>query len=768
MLIHYLKIAIRNLLKYKTQSAICIVGLAVGFVCFALSALWISYEMTYDTSHRDADRLFLLYQKDILNNSGYSTWNCYPVSTLMKKEFPEVEASFLFNRVRGTVSAEGKFPVSTYVIGADSCFMGVFDISVLEGSREFLYSSEKVVALTPDFARQLFGTTDVLGEKIQMYEQEYTVCALVSGVGNHSNLSFGVWEGRDFSRYWDNWSSMLGSIVIKLREETTIEAFQKKITDYANRSTDRRFSSLLKEIFFIPLPEFRYAPFNEDRGLELNYLVLFSVVGALVILSSLFNYLALFVSRMRMRRREIELRRVCGASRFRLFGMFAVEYLLLLLIAGLIGMMLIEVLLPVFRRLSSVQGDVYAHSLLYFAGLALFSLLCLVPFVRCKAGGSLAGKNLFRRVSVFVQLVISILFVFCLAVLLKQMFHLRHTDIGWERENVAAFRYLYPDDRIDGIIRSIEQMPEVREMLKKHNTLLAYRMGMSIRVDDWNGKQEADKPFSIEVFPESETFIRFYGIRLVAGEMLKLGEKGQVLVNETAAKVLGMHDPIGKKIRLGDGSPVTIVGMIKDFHISPPTVPVNPMIFVGEGQFYNVTVTGVAVKYQEGKWEELERNVNLLMEKEYPEVDYHFISMSDAYDEYLESEYLLMKLLVFVSVICILVSAFGIFSLVTLTCRQRRKEIAVRKVNGATVRDILLIFAKEYFILLTLAALLAFAAGYAVMKRWLEQYVEQTEISIWVFILIYVAAAAVVSVSIASRVWQAARQNPAEVIKENK
>ena len=515
------------------------------------------------------------------------------------------------------------------------------------------------------------------------------------------------------------------------------------------------------------MPEFRYAPFNEDRGLELNYLVLFSVVGALVILSSLFNYLALFVSRMRMRRREIELRRVCGASRFRLFGMFAVEYLFLLLIAGLIGMMLIEVLLPVFRRLSSVQGDVYAHSLLYFAGIALFSLLCLVPFVRYKAGGA-GGRNLFRRVSVFVQLTVSILFVFCLAVLLKQVTHLRHTNIGWERENVAAFRYLYPDDRIDGIIRSIEQMPEVREMLKKHNTLLAYRMRMSIRVDDWDGKQEADKPFSIEVFPESETFIRFYGIRLVAGEMLKLGEKGQALVNETAAKVLGMHDPIGKKIRLGDGSPVTIVGMIKDFHISPPTVPVNPMIFVGEGQFYNVTVTGVAVKYQEGKWEELERNVNLLMEKEYPEVDYHFISMSDAYDEYLESEYLLMKLLVFVSVICILVSAFGIFSLVTLTCRQRRKEIAVRKVNGATVRDILLIFAKEYFILLTLAALLAFAAGYAVMKRWLEQYVEQTEISIWVFILIYVAAAAVVSVSIASRVWQAARQNPAEVIKENK
>lgn len=766
MLIHYLKIAIRNLLKYKTQSAICIVGLAVGFVCFALSALWISYEMTYDTSHRDADRLFLFYEKNILGSSGYTTWSCYPVSGLLKNEFPEVEASCMFNRMKCSVSAENGIPIDTYALEADSCFMDMFGISVLAGNREFLYSDGQV-ALTPDFARQLFGSAEVLGKKIEMSDREYTVCALVSTVGNHSSLSFGVWAGKDFSRYRDDWSVMIGSIIVRLRDRVTVETFQKKVSDYAGRMSDERAGSLLKEAFFIPLPEFRYAPFNEDRGLELNYLVLFSVVGALVILSSLFNYLALFVSRMRMRRREIELRRVCGASRFRLFGMFAVEYLLLLLIAGLIGMMLIEVLLPVFRRLSSVQGDVYAHSLLYFAGIALFSLLCLVPFVRYKAGGA-GGRNLFRRVSVFVQLTVSILFVFCLAVLLKQVTHLRHTNIGWERENVAAFRYLYPDDRIDGIIRSIEQMPEVREMLKKHNTLLAYRMRMSIRVDDWDGKQEADKPFSIEVFPESETFIRFYGIRLVAGEMLKLGEKGQALVNETAAKVLGMHDPIGKKIRLGDGSPVTIVGMIKDFHISPPTVPVNPMIFVGEGQFYNVTVTGVAVKYQEGKWKELERNVNLLMEKEYPEVDYHFISMSDAYDEYLESEYLLMKLLVFVSVICILVSAFGIFSLVTLTCRQRRKEIAVRKVNGATVRDILLIFAKEYFILLTLAALLAFAAGYAVMKRWLEQYVEQTEISIWVFILIYVAAAAVVSVSIASRVWQAARQNPAEVIKENK
>ena len=156
------------------------------------------------------------------------------------------------------------------------------------------------------------------------------------------------------------------------------------------------------------------------------------------------------------------------------------------------------------------------------------------------------------------------------------------------------------------------------------------------------------------------------------------------------------------------------------------------------------------------------------MEKEYPDVKYGFVNIADEYGKYLESEYALLKLLVFVSVVCMLVSVFGIFSLVTLTCQQRRKEIAIRKINGATVRDILFIFAKEYLGLLTLSAVVAFMVGYAVMRYWLEQYVEQTVIDAWIYFLIYIGMGVIVCLSIGSRVWKAVRQNPAEVIKENK
>ena len=770
MIIHYLKIAWRNLMKYKVQNAVCIIGLAVGFVCFALSTLWISYELTYDTSHRDANRLYMLYAPTSLSASGYSTGTSYPVSTLLKEQFPEVEAACAFYREQLPVGVQEGETVETHTLCADSCFMNLFGISVLSGSLDFLHAEDKA-ALTPDFAMRLFGTQDVLGKEIEIEEKIYTVCALVSGVGTHSSLSYGVWKGRDWTPYYENWSDCSLDVLIKLRNGETIASFQKKVAEYADRSSDERAASSLDKLLFVSLPEYRYASFNEERGLELHYLVLFSAVGALVILSSLFNYLALFVSRMRMRGREIELRMACGSSRFRLYLLLAVEYLLLLLLVGLIGMVLIELLLPAFRKLSSVEGDVYTHALLYFIGLTLIFMLCLIPFIRYKSVRHSGRRNLFRKVSVFFQLTIGILFVFCLTVLLKQVAYLRHTDIGWNRENLAVLSYVYPEEPFESIAKKIEQLPVVQESFKDHFLLLPLKgVRIGLRVNEWDGKKEEAQPVDMQIFFEDEDFLRFYGIQFVEGRIPKQGENDKIVINEAMAKALGMHEPLGKKMECGLIGVRTIVGVVKDFHTTPPTVPVSPMAIVGKTKL-SISVgklNNLAVRFQEGEWEELHQVVMRLMKKEYPDVKYGFVNIADEYDKYLESEYALLKLLVFVSVVCMLVSVFGVFFLVTLTCQQRRKEIAIRKINGATVRDILLIFAKEYFLLLTLSAVVAFMVGYAVMRHWLEQYVEQTVINVWIYFLIYIGMSMIVCLSIGSRVWKAVRQNPAEVIKENK
>ena len=371
----------------------------------------------------------------------------------------------------------------------------------------------------------------------------------------------------------------------------------------------------------------------------------------------------------------------------------------------------------------------------------------------------------------FFQLTIGILFVFCLTVLLKQVAYLRHTDIGWNRENLAVLSYVYPEEPFESIAKKIEQLPVVQESFKDHFLLLPLKgVRIGLRVNEWDGKKEEVQPVDMQVFFEDEDFLRFYGIRLVQGRIPKQGENDKIVINEAMVKALGMHEPLGKKIEGGIIGVRTIVGVVKDFHTTPPTVPVSSMAIVGAaGVSFSVgKMNNLAVRFQEGKWEKLHQTVTRLMEKEYPDVKYGFVNIADEYDKYLESEYALLKLLVFVSVVCMLVSVFGVFSLVTLTCQQRRKEIAIRKINGATVRDILLIFAKEYLGLLTLSAIVAFMVGYAVMRHWLEQYVEQTVINAWIYFLIYIGMSMIVCLSIGSRVWKAVRQNPAEVIKENK
>lgn len=348
---------------------------------------------------------------------------------------------------------------------------------------------------------------------------------------------------------------------------------------------------------------------------------------------------------------------------------------------------------------------------------------------------------------------------------MRQLFFLNNVDLGWERKNIAVFQYLYPNDSFSAIADKVEQMPCTREVLKGNYGLLLQGVRISWRITDWDGKQSSTDQTNLECLAENEEIMRFYHLKLLKGEMLKKDDVDKIVINETAVKSLDMHDPIGKKIYQGkDRHAYTIVGVIKDFHTSPPTIPVKPVAFIGQNNELSDRKQ-IIVKYHEGQWQELKQKTEDLFAKEYPGVEYVLTNIEEHYNEYLKSEYILLKLLGFVSIVCVIISILGIYSLVTLTCEQRSKEIAIRKVNGAIIRDILILFLKEYLILLIAASLIAFPIGYIAMKHWLESYVERTEISAWMYGAIFIIVGLIIFFSIIGRVWKAARQNPAEVIK---
>ncbi|KAA5426746.1 FtsX-like permease family protein [Bacteroides cellulosilyticus] len=770
MIQHYFKIAFRNILKYKTQSIISILGLAVGFTCFALANLWIHYEMTYDAYHEGADRMYILCKESVFGVNGYSTSMPYPASTLLKNDFPEVEAACAYTRwgQETDVKADGRV-VRTCEMQADSCFMNMFNISVLSGSMDFMYSDEKI-ALTEDVAMRLFGSVDVLGKEVKNYNDDTrTVCAILANL-NHSNMTFGCWGQGEYFRKWQNdWYNGSFEIIIKLRKGTNPIAFQRKLAANETKADPRDPHGVFENIRLIPLDEYHYSSINRYKSFQFYYLILFSVAGALVILCSLFNYLSLFITRMRIRSREIELRKVCGSSIGGVVILLFIEYLYIILLSGILGMALVEMALSAFKKMSGVSGNIYGESLLYFVGILLLSLLLLVPFaIRRSHIRNTGNKYMLRKVSIAFQLAIGLLVTFCIIVMMKQIYFLTNTDLGWERKNIASINLLYPDKDFETIADKIKQFSCTKEVITGHCCLLPKSSGFSQSFKNWDGKEDGMKSIDMLSLWNCEKIVSFYNLQLLEGEMVKPTETNKIMINESAVKALGMSEPIGKKLYL-DNRAWTITGIIKDFHITAPTEPVQPYTLITEdilkNSGFSIGKGQILIKFHDGKWKELKQQIDSIFNREYPEVRYKLFNTEEEYAGYLKSENALVKLLSFVAVVCVLIAAFGIFSLITLSCEQRRKEIAVRKVNGATIRNILIMFVKEYMLLLTIAAVIAFPVGYVLMKLWLENYVERTVISAWIYFAIFGGIMIVIFACIGWRVWQAARQNPAEVIK---
>lgn len=770
MIQHYFKIAFRNILKYKTQSIISILGLAVGFTCFALANLWIHYEMTYDAYHEGADRMYILCKESVFGVNGYSTSMPYPASTLLKNDFPEVEATCAYTRwgQETDVKADGRV-VRTCEMQADSCFMNMFNISVLSGSMDFMYSDEKI-ALTEDVAMRLFGSVDVLGKEVKNYNDDTrTVCAILANL-NHSNVTFGCWGQGEYFRKWQNdWYNGSFEIIIKLRKGTDPIAFQGKLAANETKADPRDPHGVFENIRLIPLDEYHYSSINRYKSFQFYYLILFSVAGALVILCSLFNYLSLFITRMRIRSREIELRKVCGSSIGGVVILLFIEYLYIILLSGILGMALVEMALPAFKKMSGVSGNIYGESLLYFVGILLLSLLLLVPFaIRRSHIRNTGNKYMLRKVSIAFQLAIGLLVTFCIIVMMKQIYYLTNTDLGWERKNIASINLLYPDKDFETIADKIKQFSCTKEVITGHCCLLPKSSGFSQSFKNWDGKEDGMKSIDMLSLWNCEKIVSFYNLQLLEGEMVKPTETNKIMINESAVKALGMSEPIGKKLYL-DNRAWTITGIIKDFHITAPTEPVPPYTLITEdilkNSGFSIGKGQILIKFHDGKWKELKNRIDSIFTYEYPEVRYKLYNTEEEYTGYLKSEDALIKLLSFIAIVCMLIAAFGIFSLVTLSCEQRRKEIAVRKVNGAAIKDILLMFVKEYMLLLIIASVIAFPVGYVLMKRWLENYVEQTVISAWIYFAIFGGIMIVIFACIGWRVWQAARQNPAEVIK---
>ena len=778
MIKHYLKVAFRNLIKYKTQSLVSIIGLAVGFTCFALSVLWIRYEMTYDNFHEGADRIYLV-RAHYANEPGTSKFTPYPLMKYLQDKMPEIEAITAFTahhvkfRMEDTEQEIG-------MIAADSVFMNFFDIQLLKGTVNFLKCDGQEVAITKEFAKRLFSKKeDALGKEVEVGRRVCKIGAIVSGWSNHSNIPYNILTP---ARHSPRWVSSNEQLFIRVRERTDIDAFRTKMSTVCINDIEKE--SELSDLLITRMSALRYSDYVDkaDVVISFSYIFYFSLAGGLVIICSLFNYLTLFISRLCMRNREMALRKVNGASNKALSVQFAIELLLLLCIALIGGLLLVEMSMSQFLNFTQIEtSSYYGEILVYLLAVIilsfLFALMPLSYFRRrtlqetIKGGVATARPYLFRRIGIIVQLIVSLVFIFCTVVIMKQLCFLKNTDLGMERHRVANVALWNGD--INQWVEKIKALPMVTETLPPvYFPIIPVGPMMYVEITNWDGLPKVtEKTLLVGIMPAKEEFFKFYDLKLLEGEFIsEKSLQNEVVVDESTCLKFGWKHALGKtfgnNINGRQDIAYKVVGVVKNFSYRSPTSKPGLIAFQRpEAQEYLLNRASILFKFKEGTWNECREAIEKLHKEEFPNAYLRLFSEEEEYGKYLRSEDALMKLLSFVSLVCVLISVFGIFSLVTLSCEQRQKEIAIRKVNGAQIRHILQMFFREYFLLLIIAAVIAFPMGYVVMRQWIETYVRQTAINGWVYVGIFAVMAIIILFCIIWRIWKAARQNPAEVLK---
>ncbi len=787
MITHYLTIALRNLFKYKTQSVFSIIGLAVGFVCFTLSTLWINYETTYDTFHPDAERLYFVSTDHEMSPGKYGMYTPSALAGHLAENWSEVEQATIYQDTKLYVQRNNRLE-EIPTLGIDTTFCQMMDIQVLEGSNQFMIPREEnnEVAITRKGAEQLFGTTDVIGKTITdtRYKKEYRICAIVSDWGTHTMIPYQILKARYVNTDWESGSY---KTLVKLVPGTDAKAWEEKINQHFPKElrSNKFFPDTgLRRFLVTSITDVRHnkqlATFSQSP-IILRYIYYFAVIGILIIVCALVNQLTLFIDRCHIRRREMALRKVHGASNVSLLALLTCDFSMTLIAAFFISMMSIELLMPLFCEYTGiVSGEisVYKECMFFVMGVAFISLVAAIIVIAFFQRKSLQGmmqsnrsERIFRKVNIVLQLGVSLAFILVTVIMQKQIHHLRHSDVGFEYENRGAVS-IWNNVDLNEWMEKIKALPMVTEVVEpKYWPFVSPSLMSTSSIISWDGLgKDLEQPLTIRSIDAGEDFFKFYEIKLLCGEWVNQTTPAyHVNIMESTARKMGWtpEEAIGKHLYHDPHvTPITIIGVLNDCAFTSPAADIPIVTF--DNTYLNPFMWKegfILFKYQPGTWEECRRMIEEMQQTELPDKRLLLYSEEEEFNKYLKTEDTLTGLLNFASLVCLLIAVFGIYSQITLACEQRRKEIAIRKVNGATVSVILRMFLREYLLLLVYASVLTFPITYLIMKQWIETYNRQTDIGVWPFASVLFIMAFVVIASIGWRVWKAANENPADVVK---
>ncbi|MFC2157043.1 ABC transporter permease [Acidobacteriota bacterium] len=773
MLKNYFKLALRLMKRHLGFSLINVFGLAIGMACCILIFLWVQDELSYDKFHTNSDNL---YQITISSERGSWTSSPWAMVPVLKRDFPEIEKATWYGEFPVLLKyGENTFFEDAAVVGED--FLEMFTFPFILGDSKKAFVDKNSVVMTRSTAEKYFGNSNPIGESVLSENSiELTVTGVIEDVPGNSHMNFDllispvpfVGEERMLT-----WSMDVGAYVL-LAAQSDPNIVRDKISGTIvkyDRRTNHDFTPGLFPLRKVHL----YSLSGADPVI---YVYVFSLIALIVLLIACINFMNLTTARSSIRVNEIGIRRVLGGVRKDLIKQFLGESIGLACFAMLVAVLLVYLFLPSFNQLAEKQLQMdWAQNPLLIFGLLLFALLTgtvagTYPAVhfssfqpqrilrRTHRSGS--AKNNLRRFLIISQFTASILLIIATATIYKQIRYIQTSDLGFNKDQIL-------------VIRARQQVrPKyklAKERLLQNTDILHMTAASSIplRIGNnnpvyWEGRGP-DNYYSMNFVCVDYDYFETFDMKMTYGRSFSREfptDQENYIINEAALKLTGYEDPVGKMYSMWQDEG-TIVGVVKDFHGTSLHNNIRPIVFVMYQNlpysYWYVKIRGENIQ----KTTEFVRTTVSSLVPGYP-IEITFL------DEHFHNQYLreerLGQILKYFTFLAIFVSCLGLFGLAAFMASRRSKEIAIRKVCGASNWKVIGILSREFVILIGLANLFAWPLGFFVMNRWTENFAYRAGVSVWVFVLSALLSLFVALLTVSSQSIKTAVSNPVDSLRD--
>ncbi|SEJ84328.1 duplicated orphan permease [Dyadobacter sp. SG02] len=782
MLKNYLKIAFRNLLRNKAFSAINILGLSVGMASALLILFWMHNEISYDRFHQHKDYIYEAWNRGKFDGK-LQCWNSTPqvLGPTLKAEYPEV-SEISRNYSRWFVTRVGDTKISSEAIITDPGFLSMFDFPLLQGNAQTALNSVSSIVVTQKMAIKMFGTEDVLGKVISIDKDNFTITGVMQNLPPNTEFRFEYILPIEYLKKIgsadDGWAFNTVRTYVQLKPGTNPETFAGKIRDITIRHSNKTEEH---EVFLHPITQWHlYSNFENGKvvGGRIAIVRLFGVIAAFILLIACINFMNLSTARSEKRAKEVGIRKTAGANKGLLVGQFIGESILIAMIAGTIALLAVYLVLPAFNTLINKELEVpvtnptfwaAALAFILFTGIVAgsypaFYLSSFKPISVLK-GAFKRTQSTFspRKVLVVVQFSFAIVLIISTLIVVEQIRHAQNRDPGYDRGKVV-YHWITGDlgKHYAQIKRELLSTGIATSVTKTASPL------SSVSSDTWSiewpGKNMAEK-IDFDLFTEDEGLVKTAGLQLIQGRDMDLtqfpSDSSAVLLNETAAKIIGFKDPIGQTIK-ANGTPYHIVGIVKDFVMRSPYDRQSPLVIQGAQSYFNVIHMKLNAEKPSADLMPAVEAIFRRYNPEYP-FEYHFVD--EDYALKFEDTRRVAKLTGIFAGLTIFISCLGLFGLAAYMAENRVKEIGVRKVLGASVMSIAALLSGEFMALVVISIVIAVPIAWYVMNLWLNDFEYRVGIQWWIFAVSGFLAIVVSLATVSYQAIRAALLNPVKSLR---